>query len=212
LKRFFRTTNEALEFQARILADIEPPPKFDVLYVYGETNDNKMSSFLRAVELEPQAKAVAFLKTGTLLTEKYFECDYDKDLISMGIPKKKIFGTAITHGYAHTNSEALAFVKLSKSKRWKTAVIVAPAFHLLRCFAETVTALSKLYPEMRVYAQVSKPLSWIKTVVHSQDVLRGKRYELIEEEAQKLTKYLNNGHLLTARQILNYLNQRDGDV
>ncbi len=212
MSKFFKTIVEALELQARVLADTEPTEKIDALYIYGETEDNQPSSFTVAAELAIKAGLIAYLRTGTLITGRKFVSDYDDKLVKLGVPKEKIIFTDLPTGLAHTHTEAIALVELAKKMNWQTIYILAPPLHLLRAFVETVTAILNIYPELKVFGKMGKPLAWTETIIHSQDILTGRRCDLVQSETEKLEQYYDQGGLLNARQVLDYLNLRDQDT
>lgn len=212
MESFFATTIEALELLARTLCDTEPEEKtVDAVYVFGQTPDNEKSSLEMGAKLitKGKAKKLVFLKTGTLVTGVTFSADMDTKLIKLGVWEQKIVVTNLPTGIAHTQTEAIAFVELAKKMDWKTVYITSPPFHQLRACAETVTAILKFYPELKVYNKVGKALPWTIKAVHSQGILVDIRCNLIKSETERLDKYYRQGDLATAGQILDYLNNRD---
>lgn len=222
--QFLESITEALQLQARILADTHPPKKIDALFVYGQTQDNEPSILSTAAQEADKADWVVYSYGGKLTTGMDWNPDYDEKLIARGIPAKKILRTDLSEGLAHTHTEAIAFVHMAKKKGWETVRVISPAFHILRAFAETVTATVLLYPSLKVYSKVGTPLPWTETVLHSQFIEKGKRCDLVASEYQKCERYhgknkepsseLEKFHadiveLLSGRQILDYLNQRD---
>lgn len=227
---FFTTTAEALELSMRVLADTEPEGKADALCVFGQTKDNEGSVVQTAMEVMAAAKAncVVFLQTGTLITREIYHLDWASRFAAAGIPGESIIGGSLLPSpalalsepkaegmwekerlAASTHTEALCFVELAKSRGWQTVYITASPFHQLRAFAEIATTALWLYPSLKIFNRVGKPLPWTTTAIHSQNVLAARRCELAVPEWERLENYHQKGDLASAREILNYLNWRD---
>ncbi len=212
MESFFASTVEALELLTRTLCDTEPKVKtVDAVYIFGQTPDNEKSSLEMGAKLMTMGKAkrLVFLKTGTLVTGETFSANTDAKLIKLGVKEETIIFTNLPTGIAHTQTEAIAFVELAKKMDWQTVYITSPPFHQLRACAETVTAILKFYPELKVFNKTGKALPWTTQVVHSQNILIDLRCNLIKSEKERLDKYYRQGDLATAGQILDYLNNRD---
>lgn len=212
MKRFFRNMTEALELQGRVLCDTSPfGGQFDAVYIFGQTRDNESSVLKTGAKLilEKKATFVIFLKTGKLVNGETFTSDYEAKLIKLGVPQKNILSTHLHDSLAHTHTEAIALVELARQMGWERIYVTAPPFHQLRVFAETVTAICASYPTLKAYNKVGLPLPWTTTVVHSQNILVARRCDLFKPEFERLDAYHSKGDLVTAKKVLNYLDNRD---
>lgn len=195
----------------RILCDYRDPRRgpLALLYIYSNTKDNEESSFLRAVEM---AKAGMTTRLGIAEGDPghgYEGFDHSVELLRAlnlwdWIPIEK-FNVG---GNVNTGSEADLVAAYGVGHRGDIGVI-APPFHIVRAFMTTVSRLAAA--PTRVYAYPGVAQSWTSTVAHSQGTLVASRAELLQHELQRLEKYRapEFGSMLTARQVLNYLDWRD---
>lgn len=195
----------------RIFSDYRNPNRgpLEMLYIYGETVDNDASTMLRAIEF---ANAGAMKSIGIAegeLGHGYAGFDETVSRLKMlGWKSSMPIVMLDSGGIANTRTEANALVAHALAVGGDIG-IVAPAFHLVRAFVTTVTAIGE-HP-IRVYATPGMPLSWNEHVVHSQGVVRNTRSGLLGGELQRLEKYRTPeyGSLYTAQQVLEYLEWRD---
>jgi hypothetical protein len=208
---FFENIEEALQLTERVLADTEPNEKVDAIFIFSQTPDNESSVLETGFELivNDAVSFIAFFSVGGDGRGGLYHSDYHQKLISLGVPDEKIILIDLSSVWAHTHTEAIAFVKKAKEKGWKRVYVTASPFHQIRVFAETVTAILNFYPELLAYNKVGKALPWTEHVVHSQNVVTGRRCELVIPETKRLNEYHAKGDLVTARQVLNYLDKRD---
>lgn len=214
----FATELELSELMIRTYADIDPPSVTDTIYCYGQMPDNITSVTKKAFSLwnDGGAKTISIPDQRTLPKYGWFYDLAEKELLKLGFQNQnfKKYIVPILHPsefeIAHTHTEAIGLVRHAKEKRWKTIYITALPSHLLRAFCETTTAVLKEYPKFHIYAIAGKTLPWTKNAEHSQGIISGKRCEVIKSELQKIQQYCAEGNLATAKQILAYLNIRDG--
>jgi len=202
---------ELLELTQRIMDDDGPKAKADAIIMYGQTKDNEDSIFLGVKRLYEKnlAERVVFGQGGKLVTRQDYLPDYQTKLIQLGIPSEAIIPLQITEALAHTHTEALAHIAHAKMRQWKNVYVVASPFHQLRAFVNTVSIVLRQYPELKVFSVLGTHLPWMDKAIHSQNVESGKRFELIQNEWKRIEAYHAKGDLVSARQVLDYLNQRD---
>lgn len=199
------------ELITRVLCDSIPKGKVDVAYLFAETSDNE-ASVLKAgyflYKFGPARRlAISLLKRG--YGYPGFE-NWRRKILKMGVASKDLFGVPEARDFPpSTSAEALGFVRFAKMKKWKTAYIVAPPLHQLRAFITTVSSVIKEKSNLKVYSFPGTAQNWLEHVVHSQGILRGSRHALIRNELQKIERYRKKGDLISAREVLDYLNKRD---
>ena len=214
MRKFFDNIIEALELQARVLSDTEPAGSIDAALIFGETSYNEASVFSTAVLLKNRAIKFVYASGGKLLTGEEYISAFDQQLIWHGIPREQILRADISSKIASTRTEAVAFVELAKHESWSVLTVTAAPFHQLRAFANTVTLAVQQMPHLKVFSVPGKSLPWTETVVHSQNIERGRRCDLIKPESKRLEKYRRKTSvkgipdLLSAREILDYLDRR----
>ncbi len=205
----------------RIYSDYRDPRRgpFKLAYMYANTSDNQDSMFLRAIEL---AKAGAIESLGTSdgdLGHGYEGFDFSVGRMRMlgwrdHVPLIKLD----VGGNVNTGSEAAKLAEYVRSfagggMNGGDLAVIAPAFHLPRAFMTTVTALHNVgLAAVRVYPICGVSLPWLQEAVHSQGTLKKKRTNLLDSELQRLEKYRapEFGSMLSAKEVLDYLNWRDG--
>ena len=195
----------------RIYADYRDPRRgpLEMLYVYSETLDNEDSTFLRAVEM---ADAGLIKRLGIAEASR----GYGYEGFDHSVGRLRAFGWEDRVPIVkfdqkegiNTLSEARALADWGRSHSGDIG-IVAPAFHLARAFMTTVSAIRE--DPVRVYAYPGVAIPWSERVVHSQGKLSNTRAGLLGDELQRLEKYraAECGNLMSARQVLDYLNWRD---
>ncbi len=199
------------ELITRVLCDTAPAGKVDEAYLFGETADNEDSVL----------KAGAFLY-GMGPAEKIAICEAPKGygypgfknwqakLIKLGIQPRDILGIPPAKDFPpSTDAEALGLVRYAKSKNWKSIYVVAPPLHQLRAFVSAVSEAVRHYPALKIYSFHGIPQKWEDHVVHSQGILRGTRSELLASELGRIEKYYRKGDLISAEDVLEYLDRRD---
>lgn len=213
LERFF-------ELSARVFCDYRDPRRgrFKLLYVYSETLDNEESCFLRAVEL---AQASMMESLGIAEGDR----SHGYEGFGHSVERLKAFGWKGNipivkfdiDGNVNTLSEAEHLADFGLAHKGDIGIVVPP-FHLVRAFVTTVTALMHSRNKMnrtddltRVYAVPGVALSWMQQAVHSQGVLKNTRVGLLGSELERLEKYRVSkfGGMLSAKEVIDYLNWRD---
>lgn len=203
---------ELVELMMRIYSDIEAPGTADAAYLFSQTEYNEKSVLDTAAALfkSGKVKTVAIGEGGRLITGKIFKTpDWREKLIKLGVPKERIKIIQITSELAHTHTEALAFVSYARQNGWKTMYVIASALHQLRAFMSTISIVLHAYPELKIFNIVGIPLPWTQEIVHSQYIEKGKRSELVKNEWERILRYYGKGDLVSAREVLDYLNRRD---
>jgi hypothetical protein len=127
-----------------------------------------------------------------------------------GISENQIDGV-ITEKTPTLNTliEAEAMVRFAKSKGFRSLYIVAPPFHQFRAFITSVSVVLREYPELQVYSFPGETLPWDEKVVHSQGLVSGSRWSLINGEIERIVRYQEKGDLIPFNEVINYLNGRE---
>lgn len=216
----FATIPELAELIIRIYAYEESGFMADTVFCYGQELENTKSVVERSVQLfrDGLVRSIAIPDQRTLERYQHFYDFIRTMLIERGVPKEKI--VPIPHPpefkIAHTHTEAIGLARYAREVDWTTIYITALPSHLLRAFAETVTAITREYPQLLAYSAVGQVLPWTEPTVHSQGTVSGKRFEVIgtvdRSELRKIVEYYLRGDLVSAREVLDYLNRRTDAV
>lgn len=169
------TESEKLHQLNTILLTESPEFVRAPVYAFTETPDNALSVLLRCEALLRWNRVHCGTPSVFLIDNLggsepgYPGADeWTKRLLALGVPEKQIQLIPFREPLLHTLSEAFAMVRFAKERKWKQVVIVAPPFHLLRCFLSAVTAVQHEDTDLRVYCHAGVTQPWREHVVHSQ--------------------------------------------
>lgn len=196
-----------------VLCDSMPPKSVepDFGYLFEQTISNQ-KSVLDAGFLLWKAKKI---KIGVLKHKKTpnfagFET-WRRELCSRGVRKEDVIAINSSENSINTLNEAQALVRFAKDRRLGSIYITAAPFHQLRAFMTTISVAKKEFPKLRVYNAVGSRLNWSEYGVHSGGVLKGRRYEFLESEWERIMRYHKKGDLISLAEALAYLKKRDGN-
>lgn len=214
-----------LLLEPRVFADYRDPArgKFAIVYNFSETTDSEDSGFLKIDEL---ARTGATHQIGICKgSTEHGYAGYEHSFKRLGeiqfyriqerstpvVSNITRIVPILVEGNVNTGSEAEALIHYVATLLEGDIGIVAPAFHLMRAFMTTVSAMFRLNRISRVYAIVGAPLPWTEKVRHSQGTLQNTRAGLVADELGRLEKYRapEFGSMFSAREVLGYLDWRD---
>jgi len=172
----------------RILAD-------ELHYLFGETAQNKKSSLDRALRLQGPVALPGHDRVEH--TGYDGVTDWTAYLLQRGMTPARIVlikggFLMATNGQVQGNTltEARALVKFCKQQSIQRVGVLAPEFHLVRCFVSTVgEAIRQNYEALAIYPVLGEPLDWFERVVHSQGKLVRTRLQLMREELARIIRY-----------------------
>lgn len=207
---------EFAAFLVRLFGDTLPQ-KADAAYLFGETESNESASFSRGIELVNRGvtRILAIPAHGNVCGFPGFE-PWMKKLQSRGARNVSVVGIGNAgEKKANALTESLALIAHCNHETFLRArddfsvIIVAPHFHLPRCFITLVSQALKQKSALKVYACAASTLPWNEEVVHSQGTTIGKRSELLYGELERIERYTEKGDLLSISNILQYMDKRD---
>lgn len=199
------------ELITRVLCDAATSGKVEAAYLFGETRDNQSSVLKAAVFLYGLGPVKKLGLCGLSEGHGYpgFE-NWRDELVEMGVKKEGIFSVPPSDKFPpSTDAEAWGLINYAKSNGWKNIFVIAPPLHQLRAFVSTVSAVIKSKSNLMVYSFPGIPQSWEEHITHSQGILKGTRSELLGDELAKIEKYYKNGDLVSAADVLEYMDERD---
>lgn len=151
-------------------------------------------------------------------------CGYEKwreYFLSFGIKKGAIL---LLPPSKHTGAESENLLHLAKEKGWKSMIIMAYPYHLLRCMCQIVAAMEKLQIHLKVYAKTFRfrEIDWQRKMtrivmnganVLGQGTVDGQMMKHIASELERVEKYAQEGGNFTRHatipELLKYLAERD---
>jgi hypothetical protein len=164
-------------------------------YLFGETAENKKSGLDRALRLRGPVALPGH--DGVEHTGYEGISDWTDYLLRRGMPPARIvsirggFQTAANGQIqGNTLTEARALVKFCRQQNIEKVGVLAPEFHLVRCFVSTVgEAIRQNYETLAIYPVLGESLDWFQRVVHSQGKLVRTRLQLMREELARIIRY-----------------------
>lgn len=85
--------------------------------------------------------------------------------------------------------------------------LVAQSYHALRAYMTAATSLYKIWDNVIIYPLSCKPLNWSTTVVHSQGVVCGPKWDILDGELDRVYKYQEKGDILPTSVIIQKFKQ-----
>ncbi len=210
------------ELLNRVLRDNLPSGGVTAGVLFGETTENDGLQIETLAELYKQ-KRISYIgvsgfegiKKSPLFLRGYE--GWKEKLIEIGIPEIHLVRYELSHTKYDgktplppcTDGESMEVIKLARERGWKSLAVVTSPFHSVRTFISMVTATRRLNPGLRVYNYPSHTPDWLTEVACSQSAPKDKRANTLKTELEKIENYCQKGDLLTAKEILEYLNQRN---
>ena len=188
-------------FLTRVLTDRDTCSS--VVYLFGETIDNEWSVLSAVRPYSGEKVAIPDISDGMYGfagADRWTRLISQRGVVPMRIPAQTP---------SNTFTEAQQLVRMAKDEKWTDVTVVAPAFHMPRCFLSTISAALHEYPDLRVWARLGAHLPWDEEVVHSQGVTTGTRRDLFRGELERIEKYTKPGNLVSLADAIAYLEKRD---
>ncbi len=200
------------ELITRVLCDTASPARVvDAAYCFGETLDNESSVLAAALLVWKLKRVNRIALCGEKAVAGYpgFE-NWKAKIVKLGIGAKNIIGIPTDHDFPpSTHAEAWGLARYARKSKWKNIYVIAPPLHQFRAFVTTVTAFKREKVPARIYNFVGLPQRWEEHIIHSQGIQEGTRSELLGEELKKIETYYKKGDLVSADEVLKYLDDRD---
>lgn len=198
------------ELITRVFCDVSPHRKADAIYIFGESLDNEDSVLEAGISLwkSGRARLVCIPSQSAFWITRYKA--WKKRLVNGGVPESRILGIPLSSDFPpSTDAEAGGLADSAKLHNWKNIYITASPLHHLRAFISTISALERKKIKLNIFNYVGMAQSWNKNIIHSQDIQRGTRRELIYKEIRKIERYFQKGDLVSSKSALKYLDNRD---
>lgn len=188
--------------------DAYGPPVKDLAYFFSQTNENKDSCF-RAISRIPSR----LIGISDLEKELYSGDSWILELGLRGISRRKIIKIkpALDLLPPCTDSEARGLVRTAMKMDFQDVAIVSPPFHILRAAISTISAVLKNEAsKLNVWCVAGAPQKWLETGIHTQSTGPISRLLQLQSEVAKIETYFAKSDLVSAEEILNYFQERDG--
>lgn len=205
-----------------VIADTEPPTsRADAAYIHAEVKENELLCLETAAELYHQEKVGVICLSHPFNGEPHVSPlappgsigytgskRWNGQLLKMGVRAQDIC-LVEQPDLMHTITEATGFIDTAKMNGWFTGYTVAPPFHQVRCLTSIVTRVLRTHPVFKVFAKPAKAQPWHDDCLYSQGITTVTREQSLEGELERLNRWYAQGNLVSCKEVLEYLRQRD---
>jgi hypothetical protein len=188
------------------------PPSADLVYLAGQTRDNESSVLEKVYRFSGPIGMIGYDDVEKICGFAGFT-RWKNALVAGGISAERIVGiegSFVEVGgkrIIHTLSEHEAMARYAASLGKKQVLLIAPYWHILRCFLSAVLAGQRHYPEMQVYPVIGMPLDWGVDSKHSQGTLGGIRADFMFTETLRIFSYYEQGNLASPEEAMEHLDR-----
>lgn len=186
-----------------VLVDNDCIKKSDAIILLEGDGLNRIQ---KAVELYQLGFAETLVFSGGITNCDYgslpFSCVYP-ELINAGVPS-----TAIIHESKsqNTREQAIEVIKLANLKGWKKLILVASHYHQYRAYLTFLKELLDANRNIILYNAPAKDLSWFV------ETGWGKRFDLLDDEFDRIKKYTQLSHLSSIDEAIEYQKWKEKQV
>jgi uncharacterized SAM-binding protein YcdF (DUF218 family) len=114
-------------------------------------------------------------------------------LLKSGVKKEDILHENTSK---NTHEQALEVVNIAKNNSWNKIILVASHYHQYRAYLTFLKVILETYPSLIMFNSPVRNLNWFE------DLIWGKRFELLELEFKKIKEYKN--HVASFEKAVNY--------
>lgn len=98
----------------------------------------------------------------------------------------------------NTKEQAVQIVKLAKIKNWRKLILVASPEHQYRAYLTFLKEILETQSDIVLYNSSVANLKWFESCTW------GMRFDRLDQEFDRIDKYLNLGHLATFKEAIEY--------
>lgn len=114
-------------------------------------------------------------------------------LLKSGVKKEDIFHENISK---NTHEQAVEIVNIAKNSKWDKIILVASHYHQYRAYLTFLKVILESYPSLIMFNSPVRNLNWFE------DLIWGKRFELLELEFKKIEEYKT--HIASFEKAIKY--------
>lgn len=152
----------------------------------------------KAVELFLSGFADQIVFSGGITNLAYGSFPYSMaypELIHAGIPPEVIIHESISQ---NTREQAIEIIKLAILNGWKKLILVASHYHQYRAYLTLLKEIADTNSTILLYNAPAKNLEWFE------ETGWGNRYDLLDNEFDRIEKYTKLSHLVTINEAIDY--------
>lgn len=182
--------------------------KTDGIYLFGQTKDNEKSVFSSAIRAVDNSLTDNVLISGGKCFPGYQGYESWSDFLQKKL-ETTVLKVPLRDPKMNTLTESNSLLEYMNKEGLNSVYVTAAPFHSLRVFMTASSVVIRKNPKIKIMNLFGGQLPWNDEVYHSQGSLKATRFDLIEHEMERIKSYTKKGDILPAREILDYLKQRD---
>jgi len=178
-----------------ILVDNDCVRKSDAIILLEGDGLNRIP---KAVELYQAGFAEKIVFSGGITSFAYgsfpFSMAYT-EIIHAGIPPEAIIHESSSQ---NTREQAIEVVKLAILNGWKKLILVASHYHQYRAYLTFIKEILDTKNNILLYNAPAKDIKWFE------ETGWGKRFDLLDDEFDRIEKYTELSHLASLNEAIDY--------
>lgn len=178
-----------------ILVDNDCIKKSDAIILLEGDGLNRCN---KAVQLYKKGFADKIVFSGGITNLSYGSYPFSMvlpELIKLGMPIEAIIHESNSQ---NTREQAVEIIKLAGLKGWKKLILVASHYHQYRAYLTFLKEVLNTNSGIILYNSSDKSLSWFE------ETRWGKRFDLLDDEFDRIEKYTVLSHLATINEAIEY--------
>lgn len=154
--------------------------------------------YRHAVNLFHQEFANLIVFSGGITDYRYGSYPFEEInplLLESGVPESQIIYESKS---LNTRDQAIEIIQMALLKEWKRIIIVASHYHQYRAYLTFIKEIANRNCNVIVYNSPASGLKWFE------ETGWGQRFNLLDQEFERIQKYTEQGHLATFAEAIDY--------
>jgi uncharacterized SAM-binding protein YcdF (DUF218 family) len=157
-----------------------------------------LNRYSKAVELYKQGFADRIVFSGDITNYTYGSIPLSEIyplILATGVPPEAIIHEKKS---LNTREQAIEIIKLAKNSGWTKLILVASHYHQYRAYLTFLKEEINTKGNIVIYNAPAKDLKWFE------ESGWGQRFELLDQEFERIEKYSDYNHLATYGEAIEY--------
>lgn len=157
-----------------------------------------LNRYSKAVELYKQGFSETIVFSGDIINYPYGSiplADIYPHIIEGGIATESIIHE---NKSLNTREQAIEIIKMAKSKGWRKLILVGSHYHQYRAYLTFLKEILETESRIILFNAPARDLKWFE------ETGWGKRFDLLEQEFQRIEQYSELNHLASYKEAIEY--------
>jgi len=157
-----------------------------------------LNRYHKAVDLYQAGFADKIVFSGGITNQAYGSIPFSiiyPELINKGIPSTSIIHESTSQ---NTREQAIEVINLAKLNGWNKLILVASHYHQYRAYLTFLKEILDTNSNILLYNAPAVDLKWFE------ETGWGKRFDLLEDEFDRIEKYTELSHLVSYNEVIEY--------